>query len=215
MEKLTFEKIHRLRKDFLNKNENKNYEKIVNNCNFLISAPHGVSQMRKGFYKVPEPGSLSTALCLQKETNSNLIAKTKNNNDDANFDPVSDYKTEILNIANTVPIEFVIDIHGLAKKRECDINLGTAIGNNVSANKVAFDDLVDILQKGGFIVQIDAPFMGAGNTVAGYTKRMKPDLFTLQIEINCRITNYKENFEKYKNLLSCIKTWINKYIKYY
>lgn len=69
-------------------------------------------------------GSLATALYLQKETNSFLIAKTKNNNDDANFDEKSEYKDTIYSLIETKGIKYVIDFHGLAAKRDCDINLG-------------------------------------------------------------------------------------------
>lgn len=132
--KETFYSIHKKRKEFVDNNKNKDHIILKGTNNILISSPHGVSQIRLGKYKSCEIGSLSTALFLKNNTNCFLIAKTKNNNDDANFDEVSLYKNSIRNLIKTNQINYIIDIHGLGSKRNCDINLGTHLGNNISNN---------------------------------------------------------------------------------
>ena len=82
MEKTSFKSLHKNRILFIEKNKNKDHAIISGINNFLISAPHGVSQVRLGKLKHSEIGSLTTALQLQKDNDCYLIAKTKNNSDD-------------------------------------------------------------------------------------------------------------------------------------
>ena len=98
--KLTFEKLHNVRKRLIEENNRKDHVIIEGNNNIIISAPHGVSQVRLGKQKPSEIGSLATALFLRNNSNSFLIVKTRNNNDDANFDEVSNYKNSIKKLIN-------------------------------------------------------------------------------------------------------------------
>ena len=132
MKNLSFNKLHNDRKKFIAINKNKDHILLIGTGNILISAPHGVSQVRLGKYKHSEIGSLTTALYLQNECNYPLIAKTKNNNDDANFDINSKYKDSIKKLIQENNIKYLIDLHGLASHRDCDINLGTHIGKNIA-----------------------------------------------------------------------------------
>lgn len=205
---LTFKKFHSDRKIFLQANKNNDHGVVEGKNNILISAPHGVSQIRLGKLKVAEIGSLATSLFLAKNTNSFLIAKTKNNNDDANFDEKSLYKTKLIELIKKHNIKYVIDIHGLAAHRDCDINLGTHIGKNIEKDSVAFDILNDSLIKNEFIVSIDQPFMGGKNTISATAKAAFNKLWTIQIEINCSLSNKQEYFDKLKSLLIVLTNWI-------
>ena len=90
-EAIDFKRLHDARKRFIRQNEGKDHVVITGKNKVLISAPHSVSQVRLGRYKSREIGSLVAALCFQKATGSYLIAKTQNNNDDANFNEVVEY----------------------------------------------------------------------------------------------------------------------------
>ena len=102
--KYTFNQLHNERISFLEVNKNKDNFVINGHNNILLSAPHGVSQVRLGKPKHSEIGSLTTALFLQKHTDCFLIAKTKNNCDDANFDEKSKYKDNIINFSTYIYI---------------------------------------------------------------------------------------------------------------
>lgn len=206
---MNFNSLQNTRKDFLRANKCNDYVFTVGNNNILLSAPHGVSQIRLGKYKTREIGSLTTLLYLKDNTNCHTIAKTKNNNDDANFDEQSPYKNKIEQIIKTHKIMYVIDIHGLSEKRECDINLGTHLGKNINNNTALFDRLYNSLIDNGFIVSIDQPFMGGARTISGSIISKNPELWTLQIEINCSITNKIENFKRFKALLQILTNWLN------
>ncbi len=209
MKNITFNKINQERKSFLSLNESLDHKILIGQNNVLLSAPHGVSQVRLGKHKYQEKGSLATALYLQKVTNSFLIAKTKNNNDDANFDENCEYKNAIKKLIVKNNIKFIIDFHGLSSKRKMDINLGTHIGKNVENNLDKFNSLYNDLKQNNFIVTIDQPFMATRNTISSSMKRQFHQLFTIQIEINCAITNNIKNFRKYQSLLTILTQWIN------
>ena len=95
---MNFNILHEKRKAFMARNKSFDHVLIEGKNCVLISAPHGVSQVRLGKPKFCEIGSVATALVLQEKTDSWFLAKTKNNNDDANFDEVSSYKNTIQKI---------------------------------------------------------------------------------------------------------------------
>lgn len=202
--------IQQKRKAFQKQNENKSHTFLFGTGNVMISSPHGVNQVRLGRPKRAELGSIAVALYLQKRTNCHLIAKTKNCFDDANFDEHSVYKTELEEFIKENHIKFLIDIHGLRATRECDINFGTHLGKNISTNPTLFDELNNSLTHQGFVTWIDQPFMAGGNTISHSMKRAVPSLWTIQIEINYKLTNLSQNSEKLEKILTTLTNWIKK-----
>ena len=207
-----FEQLQSYRRQFLEENKNRDHVIIKGQNHIVLSTPHAVSQVRLGRPKQAEIGTLSTALYLQKTHNCYLIAKTKNNFDDANFDAKSRYKDALIRLIEKNDINYVVDLHGLASKRDCDVNLGTHLSENISVDKDAFDTLYNALVKNNFVTTIDQPFMGGNQTIAGSMRLRFPHIWTIQIEVNCAITNKKENFKKYKLLLKILSDWIE-YLK--
>lgn len=208
MERVSFGKIHNKRKEFLKENAKNDHKIIEGKKSVLISAPHGVNHVRLGKEKYREVGSLACAIELQKRTDCFLIAKTKNNGDDANFDPNCRYRKSIEKLVESGKIKYLIDFHGLGAKRECDINLGVHLGKNVESYPQMLEKLKSALIKNDFKVEIDNPFMGGSQTISGGMKNKYPSLWTLQVEINCAITNKVENFIKFERLLSVFEDWI-------
>ena len=98
-------------------------------------------------------------------------------------------------------------MHGLSSNRNCDINLGTHIGENIKNNLDIFNRLHNLLISNGFSVSIDQPFMAGQQTISGSINN-EFNIWTLQVEINCTITNKKENFERYKKLLNILTGWL-------
>ncbi len=204
MKKLSFYKFYKTRKDILNKNQ-KDFLCDLGSNKILISAPHGVSQVRLGKLKVAEMGTIPITYFVAKNTDSNMILKTQNLNDDANFDSKSTYRDKISSLIENGKCKFLFDIHGMAKSRDCDINLGINFGQNVKNNIALFNKLVENLEKAKFSVSIDQPFCAGCQTISGYFAKTN-NIWTIQVEINCSITNEPKNIEKC-NLL--IETLIN------
>lgn len=92
-------------------------------------------------------------------------------------------------------IKILQDIHGLSEKRNCDINLGINLGENIKSNIELFDLINNSLINNGFVVNIDNPSCGRHPTISADFVR-RHNIFTLQIEINCAITN---NYKNIKN----------------
>ena len=105
-------------------------------------------------------------------------------------------------------IKYLIDFHGLSAKRGYDINFGVHLGKNINNNQKSFDRLCKSLEKEKFIMSIDKPFMAGSNTIAGAMRNKFENIFTLQIEINCAITNKIENAKIYEKLLNILLKWI-------
>lgn len=202
------EQKHKDRRKFFKKHRESDHVILIGENKVLISSPHGVSQNRNGRPKVAEIGSAMLALELQKETKSNLIIKTKNNFDDANFDEQSAYKFDMFKFIEENDITHVLDFHGMKKSRPLDVNLGAHFGKNTSVDEKLLFKLERMLKKAGFIVKIDEPFMGSARTLAGSSKNKYPHLWTLQIEINCGITNEPEQSEKCVRLFETFSKWI-------
>ena len=208
---MNFYKLDRIRKYFAYDNQYEDYVFFVNqNSRVLISAPHAVSQVRLGENKVAEIGSLRSVLWLNILTQSSYIIKTKNNFDDPNWDVCSNYKNKLWEIVEKNKVKYVLDFHGLASHRECDINFGTNLGFNIEQNVKVFDWLVSKLRNAGFVVSIDQPFKAGDNTVSWSTKKKFNDIWTCQIEVNTKITNRPENFKKFKNMIEIFKEFIEK-----
>lgn len=205
-----FDKLHNFRREFIRENITFDHVCFEGTNKVIISAPHGVSQFRKNKIKLREVGSLTTALFLYKATNSYFISKTRNNGDDANFDEKSLYKKDLLQLITNNQLKYVLDFHGLSEKRDMDINLGTNFGNNIQSNKKQFEKLVKMLTDNNYKVTIDDPFVAGKRTISGSIKTKIKNIFTLQIEINSNITNHKENYPKYKQLLQIFAKWIKK-----
>ena len=206
---INFTRLHKDRIDFVKNNQNDDHVILNGDNKVLISAPHGVNQVRLGKLKYKEIGSLAVALYLRNNTNSFLIAKTKNNYDDANFDENCKYRKSIERIVKQQKIKYLLDIHGLSAKRNIDVNFGVHLGDNIKTNPKQFEKLNGQLINSGFAVSIDKPFMAGAKTISGSIKKKFGDIFTLQIEINCGITNQIENEKRFIKLLDILSDWIN------
>lgn len=202
----SFKTFTRLRKDLLAEHQDSDYVFFQTNSSFLVSAPHGVPQVRLGKLKVAEIGTIPTAMLFAQHTNSNLLIKTQNNDDDANFDDDCLYRQKLAEIIKTQHIKYLVDIHGLAKFRPYDINLGSNFGQNTKPNQKLFDSLKSALEAAGFTVSIDEPFCAGPRTIAGaFAKNF--GIWTIQIEINCDITNNPKNTDKCNKLINTLIDW--------
>ncbi len=66
-----------------------------------------------------------------------------------------------------------------------------------------------MLTSHNFVVSIDTPFRGGGKTISSFSRNLNKNMWALQIEINCAITNNPKNKEQFLTLLSILKKWIN------
>lgn len=205
--KFSFYRSRNIRYKLLSEANGKDHVFFEGENSVLISVPHGVSQTRLGKHKVAELGTIPLGILLTERTKSHIFIKTKKNFDDANFDTNCAYRKKLKKIIKEKKIRFLLDIHGLAKSRDCDINFGTNIGENIAKDVSKFDRLCEILNN-DFVIKIDAPFMATGNTIsASMSKEL--GIWCLQVEINCALTNERENIDRFNTLVDDISKWIN------
>ena len=207
--KIDFKTFKEYSKGYLNNSKYKSGYAFISSPKspILISAPHGVWQTRLGKGKYPEIGSARLAIALSKKNECNLIIKTKHLFDDANFDINCGYRRKISNIIKKNNIKYLFDIHGLSSSRDCDINLGICLGQTIKTNEKLFEDMLSCFNQYGFKVNIDQPFYGKYHTIAS-TFAKKFNIWTIQIEVNCGITNYGKNIKRLNELIECLSKCI-------
>ncbi len=203
MDRISFKRLIKLRKSFLYEHREEDCYYEIGDNNILISVPHAVRQTRLGKPKYAEPGTVGVGLLLANNLGASYIVKTKNNFDDANFDERSNYRDKIEYILSVKGIKYLLDIHSLAKSRDCEINLGVNFGQNVSSDMVLYNRLHDELIKAGFNVSADSPFAAMPRTIAGHFAK-KYNIWTIQIEINSKLTNESVNIGRFNTLIETL-----------
>ena len=175
---------------------------------FLLSAPHAIGQVRLGMKKGAEPSTASLALVLQKLTNCHAIIKVANENNDANFDEKSVYKTKMEQVVREKDIKFILDLHGLASTRKVLINSGVYHGQLLQTEEKLkhFNKFEDILLGNGFNPIADNPFSGGPLTIA-YHFGKDEGIFSIQVEVNSRIF-MRSNENRLNRLINALKQFI-------
>lgn len=168
---------------------NKNHVVLLGEKNILVSAPHAVEQIRNGKIKYAEPETALIALHLNSKGYPCVI-KTRNDNDDANFDEKSDYRDNLIKYCKENNIKFVLDLHQLSDKREMDFCLGT--GGNKHKNLLENLKIIDIFkyyfEKNNFSIKINDPYdADAPNVVS--TVCAKNSIPSVLLEINCKVVS--------------------------
>lgn len=184
--------------------------------NIMLSAPHSVNQMRSDKLKYAEVYTGTIVELLVKELELCYIVKTKNCEDDPNSDEHSEYRDKIVEVINNNGTKILIDIHGAAKSRKFDIELGTGRGLNID-----YDDNIIVIFKEeavryGIDLLVDDFFVALGkNTVSKYVKD-RTKAFTVQLEINKKYRSPETDIERFETVikyLSSVITRLNEYIE--
>jgi len=184
------------------------YEKYGDSNGFIIengknsivlSAPHSVSQIREGSNKIGEYRTGLIVKKLGKITKSHIIYKTKNLNDDANYDEQCNYKCSLENYIKQENIKLLLDFHISAPDREYDIDIGTAEKNNIHSRTDLLDIIVLILEEKYDCIVIDHTFPASYPHTVASTISRETDIPCFQIEINWKLI---ENQEKTNNFIN-------------
>ena len=174
----------------------------------IFSCPHAVNQTRKGKTKLADVNTGPLGLALN-QLGYPVLIKTKNCNDDANYDLISDYKKYLKKIIKNKCYYFCVDLHGLSAKRDILFCLGTNFGKNLNKNIDFAKIFFDIAQKNNFpkdLISVDNPFHAPFRTVSNFVHRHSK-ISAIQIEINSRI------FKSEEQTISLLKT-LDEYATY-
>lgn len=199
----------------LEEDENKQiYEVINGKIPVLISAPHSVRQYRNGKIKEKDLYTGPIVIELQRLTNCYCIYKTKNNNDDANYDIENNsYKEEILKIIKKNKIKLLIDIHGASNKYGFGIDIGTGEGKNLNNKKKAVEILKNILERYEIEnIEIDKIFKANSIHTICKTISEKTMIPCIEIEIAKKYRDI-ENFEELTKMILALRKYIKEIVK--
>ncbi len=153
----------------------------------LFSAPHAVEQRRNGKIKCSEPATGLLAEMLHNELNCPIIRKMSNLGDDANYDPVSDYRRALEIYVRENDIKLVVDLHQLATHRNVMVCLGTGGYRNLSDKTLLNHFLFAFSRENLGAIQIDKPFGGRYQYTVASSVHHNCGIQTIQIELNSRL----------------------------
>lgn len=175
----------------------------------ILTAPHSASQIREGSPKIGEYRTGLIVKKLKEITNSHIAYKTKNNNDDANYDKVCVFKADVVSYAKEHNIKLVLDFHLARPEREFSIDIGTGHGANIHGR----NDILKLLeQKLSFSykdVRIDDTFAGTYPHTVSSTLSRTLFIPAIQIEINWNIVSDYYKTEKlihnFAKIIECLE----------
>jgi hypothetical protein len=196
-------------KKFLRENRKKNFVALAGQGRVMLSVPHCVKQVRLGKVQEAETGTLALALALRDKTGAPIIAKTACFADDANFELLSPYRSELLSMVESEKIRYLFDLHGLRETCEQDINFGVNFGVNIAADEKFFDFINKQFKKKGLKVFVDQPFAGSGNTISSFTAKVC-NIWTIQLEVNNKFLITPEFSDQFFEIVDVLVTAIEK-----
>lgn len=169
----------------------------------LVSAPHSVRHFRQKKIKMSDQFTGSIAYLLNQLTGCHAIAVTNLYGGDPNFDNPCIYKQRITEICKRENVKFVLDIHGAARERESDVDLGTNRGETLFKSSML--ELVERNFKDFGLSKITrGHFAAAGpNTISSFVAR-ELGIPALQIEINKQYRVPAQNPKGFHRLLGAL-----------
>ena len=154
----------------------------------LISAPHAMLQTRNGSVKCAERFTGMLCRLMHERINCPVIYKTRHLRDDANHDPVSDYRDALCRFVNTHGIKLVIDLHQMKPERPMDACIGTGRGRHLFGNTQLVSEMMASLQTLNLKhIGMDDPFDACGPNTVCATVATRCKVPTVQLELNTRL----------------------------
>lgn len=158
----------------------------------ILVAPHSVSQLREGRIKVGEYRTGLIVKELRKFTNCPIMYKTKNLNDDANYDSNCKFKKGLSKYIKENDIKSIIHFHISADTREHDIDIGTGKGKNLIGREDLLKLMINKLKETYEDVRVDDIFAALGNNNISAVGR-ELNIPSFQIEVTWRnISTYEK-----------------------
>lgn len=164
------------------------FELIPGGGSVLISAPHAVLQTRKGEVKCAERFTGMLCRLMHEKIHCPVIYKTRHLRDDANFDPVSDYRDALCRYVQQHHVGLVIDLHQMKPERTLDVCIGTGRGRNLMGQTALVDRFVTCFANLGIkSIAVDEPFAATNANTVCTTVAERCKIPAVQLEINTRL----------------------------
>ena len=175
---------------FKNSDTEDSFQFFRGNGHVIISAPHSVEQVRDGKCKYGEYQSGVLARLLHDSLNCPTIVKTKNCDDDANYDGDCKYKSFVSSHILNHEIKYLLDLHLMAPSRAQMIAIGTGNGSNILGR----NDIAEFIKKAfeekeWGIITLDDPFDATYDHTVSATIARECAIPCFQIEINSKLVS--------------------------
>jgi len=191
----TEQQIDRALAYFTDEEHNSSYELLDGTGGTLISAPHAMLQTRNGSIKCAERFTGMLCRLMHERIGCPVIYKTRHLRDDANHDPVSDYRDALCRYVKQNDIRFVLDLHQMKPERKTNVCVGTGRGRNMMGHPEFAEMIVDGFRSRGIKrVTVDDPFDAVGPNTVSATVAARCHIPAVQLEINTRLlmSGYEE-----------------------
>lgn len=179
----------------------------------LISAPHGVNHIREGKVKYADMYTGAIIKLMHELTGCHAIYKINKHGSDPNYDSYErddDYKKTIVDIIEKNNIKLFIDLHGCARERCMDLDIGTNFGKSLNG----FDDLPEIIKtifRNNDILNITHNKIFTANSANNISRNAaeRTGIASIQLEINRVYRDFNSHFINYQKLIEALYESIN------
>lgn len=175
----------------------------------IVSSPHAVKQVRNGFIKKSDIFTGSLAILLANLTNCHVIYRTSTGNGDSNHDEICEYKSFLLSKVSQHSLQCLIDLHGIHKKRNLLIDVGTL--NGLSINKSIEKIIVNCFNEQNiYDVHFNCLYNADKKGTVVKTIWQNTGVPSFQLEINgyYRDIHKKDNWNNFKRLVESLESLI-------
>lgn len=185
--------------------KNNHFKFIEGTGSTLVSAPHSVPQLREGKEKRAEYLTGVLSHFLHERTGCHAAYKTKNNQDDANFDETNAYKEMLIQKVKQHQILYVLDLHIMSDQRPYSIDIGTGRGRNIQQQTELSEAIHSIFLKHRFEKPLIDHIFTAGyaHTVSSTLAR-ECEIPAIQIEINWRYLQSTTDATNFNRVFDCL-----------
>ena len=136
-----------------------------------------------------------------------IIYKTRNENNDANFDEKSNYRDELIDFLKNKKIGCVLDFHISAPSRPYSVKVGTGYGENICGRKDLQEIITEGLKKTYNEITVDSIFPASNPNTVSASVGNKAKIPAFQIEINWNVIS---DYDKMLKFVDCFEEIIKK-----
>lgn len=193
-------------------NHQESFEVLAGEGKVMLSAPHAVLQTRDGRLKQAERYTGMLCRLLNQRINCPCIYKARHMGDDANHDPISDYRDALCDYVAAHDIRCLLDLHQLSPDRPMAVCLGTGHGRNLCHDAEVLPWLTAAFADRDFSpLTVDEPFSAGGAYTVSATVAARCHIPGVQIELNTRLLSEDSSEERFAQVEDALQTFIRQF----
>ncbi|WP_461205533.1 hypothetical protein [Clostridium sp. DL1XJH146] len=176
---------------FINEVDNTSVGHVIEKgkASIILTSPHSVSHIREGINKIGEYRTGLIVKQLGEMSNCHIAYKTRNMNDDANYDQESIFKKDLVRYIKTNNIKLLIDFHLSKPNRKFSIDIGTGKKANIENREDILNIFIKEFSKVYKAVKVDNTFTASFPYTVSATVSRELNIAAFQIEINWEIVD--------------------------